>query len=1221
MKTDFIPIDYDYFDFKGKNYIKIIGRNSEGKRVCVLDTCNIYLWAILKNNLSDKKIKKLISKIKQIKLDTKGRNTKVEKVEIKYKNFLGKSVKALKIFATNYKDLHDIADKLGYDEIEKRRGYDIGFITHYIIEKKINPLKWYEIQGNLAGEEFQGIENLDVDFSIVLEKVKEKSKENFSPKTLAYDIETDELKVGKGEILMVSLVGKNYKKVITWKKSNKTPSYVEQVKDESELIEKFVEEVRNYSPDFLVGYFSDGFDLPYLRARAEKHQVDLKLGLDDSKPRFHRGAVITGKISGIIHLDLLKFIQTVYSQYMKSETLSLNEVAKEFLDEEKKDFKIKHSSELKEKSWKKYFEYNLHDSKLTFDLFNKFWPDMLEFTRTIQEPVFDVTRNGLSKQVEGYILHNLEKFDEIPEKRPNYDEIGLRRRSGKVEGAYVFEPQPGLYEDIVFFDFTSMHTSIIISMNISGSTLIKEPNKTEKKKSNSIETSQGTFYFEKQQGFIPLLLKEIFEQRKKYKKRYKKNPNRITLARSNAFKLLSASIHGYIGFFGARYYSKEASASILAYVRKFNKQVIEDIKKQGQKVLYGDSVGKDTKIIVKKNQLIYEEKIEKLFEKIDKKSILGKEYNFKDDLEILTLDDKGNSVFKPLIYVMRHKCKKQMYKIHFTNNWNIDVTKDHSLIAYQSSKFNQKKEAKKNPLKRIVEIKPNEIGKKAHSIVSLKKIPSVKIKSKNFPKEVYEFIGYFIGDGSFSRNKFHKKYDKDYYLKLSLGLDSEEIIQKIISPLMKKKYIKNFWKSKTRKGDITINGQRLIKIISKYFRDKRGRKIIPEWIFYEKEENVASFLRGLFSADGTVLMRNNAPIIKYVSTNKNYINETRKLLYKMGVSHSSFKETTPNAYKTKEKTYSNNTYSKHILIKNKKGFMKKIGFLLDRKNKQGRIKTNPQQKKLIKKFEFDLQQVKKIEKIKSQKYVYDLEVEDTHTFFANYVLAHNTDSIAFTRENKNKKEVKKLLKELNENLPGIMELELEGFFKRGLWVTTRSGKVGAKKKYALLDEDGNFKIRGFETVRRDWCALAREVQNKVIEHILKEGDEKNAFEYVKKIIEKLKNREIPLEELIIKTQLKKPVSEYKSLPPHVQAAKRMKRLEIPVSSGNLIEYYIADLKLDKKNPLVRERVRLPVEDDLYDIEYYLKHQLLPAVENIFQIFDINTKEIIDGKKQMKLGDF
>ena len=149
MKTTFIPIDYDYFDFQGKNHVKVVGRDNKGKRVCVIDSCDVYLWAILKSGVKDKKIDKLIEKIQKIQLNVKGRQTKVERVELHNKNFMGEEVKALKIFATNYKDLHDIANKLDLPEIEKRRGYDLGYTTHYIIEKKLNPLCWYEISGEM----------------------------------------------------------------------------------------------------------------------------------------------------------------------------------------------------------------------------------------------------------------------------------------------------------------------------------------------------------------------------------------------------------------------------------------------------------------------------------------------------------------------------------------------------------------------------------------------------------------------------------------------------------------------------------------------------------------------------------------------------------------------------------------------------------------------------------------------------------------------------------------------------------------------------------------------------------------------------------------------------------------------------------------------------------------------------------------------------------------
>ena len=55
---------------------------------------------------------------------------------------------------------------------------------------------------------------------------------------------------------------------------------------------------------------------------------------------------------------------------------------------------------------------------------------------------------------------------------------------------------------------------------------------------------------------------------------------------------------------------------------------------------------------------------------------------------------------------------------------------------------------------------------------------------------------------------------------------------------------------------------------------------------------------------------------------------------------------------------------------------------------------------------------------------------------------------------------------------------------------------------------------------------------------------------------------------------------------------------------------------------IRVNVSLQVnESGQYNIQYYLEKQILPAIENIFQVFNINVKEIIDGKKQMCLSDF
>ena len=817
MEMKFIPIDFDYFDYEGKNYIEIFGRNEDGKKICVIDFFEPYVWAILEDNLKEKKINEILSRINSISLNSKGRETKVEKTQIKEKNFLGKSVKAIKIYATNYKDLPEIAEHLKIEGIEKIRGYDVGITTSYIIEKKIEPMNWYKISGDVLNEsdDFGGIDRIiETDFVIKLEKFSSLKEENFSPKVLCYDLETDSLKPENGEILMVSLYGENFKKVITWKKKKTKHEYVEFVKDEKELLEKFTEYLKKISPDFLVGYNSDSFDLPFLKTRAKILKIQLPLGIDSSEPSISKGVFTRGKINGITHVDLLKFIKTTYSQYMQSESMSLKEVSKEFLGDTKKDFELRHSSKISD--WEKYFEYNLHDSNLTFQLFEKFWPDILEFSRVIKEPIFEISRNGLSKQIESYILHHLEEFNEIPEKKPGISEIEERRRKGNVEGAFVYEPKPGLYEDLAMFDFTSMHTSIIISHNISKETLTDSKKNSTESPEILVGGKRKKFYFSKKRGFFPEILKGIFEKRKIYKEEYQKNSNLITKARSNAFKLLSASAHGYVGFFGARYYSWEASSTILAFVRKYNLETIKKIENSGHKVIYGD-----------------------------------------------------------------------------------------------------------------------------------------------------------------------------------------------------------------------------------------------------------------------------------------------------------------------------------------------------------------------------------------------------------------TDSVAFTREEKPKSEIKVLLKKLNDELPGVMHIDLEGFFKRGLWVTTRSGETGAKKKYAMIDEDGNLKIRGFETVRRDWCSLARTTQDHILRLILKEGNEKKALEYLKEIIEKLKKRQIEKNEIMIKSSIKKPIEEYKSITPHVVAAKKMQEKGIVFDPFTSVEYYVA--KTNTKSKLIRDRIKLNGEPGEYDINYYLQNQIIPSVENIFQVFKIDVKEIVDGKKQEKLG--
>lgn len=95
-------------------------------------------------------------------------------------------------------------------------------------------------------------------------------------------------------------------------------------------------------------------------------------------------------------------------------------------------------------------------------------------------------------------------------------------------------------------------------------------------------------------------------------------------------------------------------------------------------IVYGDSVSGDTEIIVGGGTRV---KIESLF--VDVKDRKGdKEYDF-PEREVLTYDpDTKKSVFRPIKYIMRHVCNKRMFRVWLNNSTYVDVTEDHSLMAY-----------------------------------------------------------------------------------------------------------------------------------------------------------------------------------------------------------------------------------------------------------------------------------------------------------------------------------------------------------------------------------------------------------------------------------------------------------------------------------------------------------------------------------------------------------
>ncbi|MEW6328742.1 MAG: DNA-directed DNA polymerase [Candidatus Micrarchaeota archaeon] len=212
------------------------------------------------------------------------------------------------------------------------------------------------------------------------------------------------------------------------------------------------------------------------------------------------------------------------------------------------------------------------------------------------------------------------------------------------------------------------------------------------------------------------------------------------------------------------------------------------------------------------------------------------------------------------------------------------------------------------------------------------------------------------------------------------------------------------------------------------------------------------------------------------------------------------------------------------------------------------------------------------------------------------VLYIDTDGIFILLGDKKKEDALRFMDEINRELPEKMELELEGFYTRGVFVTKKGeAGVGAKKKYALIGEDGRIKIRGFELVRRDWSRVARETQQRVLEAILKEGSREKAMEIVRETIKELRSGKVPLEKLVIYTQLRKRIDKYDIISPELAAAKKAIAKGLPLEEGSMISYIIT-----RTGKTISEKAELADTARDYDANYYIAHQVLPAVMKILK---------------------
>jgi DNA polymerase I len=222
------------------------------------------------------------------------------------------------------------------------------------------------------------------------------------------------------------------------------------------------------------------------------------------------------------------------------------------------------------------------------------------------------------------------------------------------------------------------------------------------------------------------------------------------------------------------------------------------------------------------------------------------------------------------------------------------------------------------------------------------------------------------------------------------------------------------------------------------------------------------------------------------------------------------------------------------------------------------------------------------------------------------VIYGDTDSIFVTNE---PKKIEKLLQEIGKTLG--LEIKPDKTYTRILFTE-------AKKRYCGLLPDGELDIVGLEVVRGDWAAVAKSLQEKVLEMLLKEKSPQKAADYVRQYIADVKTGKVPYTEFIIWKTLTKAPEEYAVKAPHVEAARLLKKEGLDLTLGDKVGYVI--VQGEGKLYAKAKPYMLASKKDL-DTTYYITNQIVPAAARVLGMFGIKEEELYATKPKTSLSEF
>jgi len=391
--------------------------------------------------------------------------------------------------------------------------------------------------------------------------------------------------------------------------------------NEEEMMQMFLDWWKDNPPHIITGWNCKFFDMPYIINRLMFLGLNYK-HLSPINKVFEKNVIIAGRDNqyyGIIGVSILDYID-LYKKYTykNRESYRLDYIGQVELGMGKVTDDAVAGYNLYKTDYQKFIEYNIKDVEIVKKLDDKM--KLLDLIITIAyesqvnfEDVFSPVKTWEC------IIYNFLKEQKIatPNKRNKGD-------SKSIEGGYVKDPHIGLHKWVVSFDLNSLYPHLIQQYNISPETisddevlkikyrdgvngLLNEEYNTDYLKEKQMTlTPNGQHFSTKFQGFLPKLMKSMYDDRVTYKKKMLSEEQRLedgnyknkqevvnNISKYNnaqmAKKILLNSAYGALANQYFLYYSPEQAEAVtmsgqlsIRWIEKHINKFINDLLKTGE---------------------------------------------------------------------------------------------------------------------------------------------------------------------------------------------------------------------------------------------------------------------------------------------------------------------------------------------------------------------------------------------------------------------------------------------------------------------------------------------------------------------------------------------------------------------------------------------------------------------------------------------------------------